>query len=232
MHWEEWFRDYKCHNTKVCMGTHQPGRGGGTNNQKKPKIKPFSTHVLKICLSSNPPPASDKHKSALQNFQRRAFWRKSLFIRSFLLLSVSPTPRPCLSQNPEIFHRPFVSQKWPEWDLPLTLRGKKWFVKKWFAPKLGSSCVWSSMAVRTVCASDLRQRKSNIDYQLTDGKHSNFSLLFHSPHFMPKQDRGAIWSFLVPEQSCHFLKADRIDSATPLICVCLNYGKKTLQIFH
>lgn len=228
MHWEEWFRNYKSHKTKVCMGTHQPGKKTKPTKktqQKNTQIKPFSTHVLKICLSSNPPPpppASDKHKSALQGFHRRSFWRKCLFIRSFLLLSVSPTPRPCLSQNPEIFHRPFVSHKWPEWDLPLTLRGKKWFVKKWLAPKSGSSCVWSSMAVRTVCASDLRQRKSNIDYQLTDRKNSNFSLLIHSPHFMPRQDRGAIWSFLVPEQSCHFLKADRIDSATPLVCVCLN----------
>lgn len=169
----------------------------------------------------NPPHSLRQTQIRDSEFPTEVILKNRSFIRSFLLLSVSLTPRPCLSQNPEIFHRPFVSQKWPEWDLPLTLRGAL-SVKKWFAPKLGSNCVWSSMAVRTVCTSDLRQRKSNIAYQLTDGKNSNFSLLFHSPHFMPKQVMGAIWSFLVPEQSCHFLKADRIDSATPLVCVCLN----------
>lgn len=54
-------------------------------NKKNPKIKPFSTHVLKICLSSNPPPTPSLRQTQISTsgFPPEVILKKMSFYQKF-----------------------------------------------------------------------------------------------------------------------------------------------------
>lgn len=112
--------------------------------KKKIKIK-----LLYLCLQYLPlfpkNPFSHQHKlisisnwGALKN---RPYYQALLFP----LLSALLTPRTCKSRNPEIFYKTFVFKNNPNYVYLLHREGH-YLPKQWFAPKLESKFVWSSVS--------------------------------------------------------------------------------------